>query len=1698
MKMNLDNLLQQETLFTKKYFHRDITSYMFSFITIGYFLGQYSTFATKLNEKVTVIYIILTLILAIVPLSRPFSSNNPTFYIYLNGAIIIIIMFVQEEMIGKYVTVDFSVYLGMVIIYRSVTYRTSTDNCALCTAYIADVFPTQDKSLKYKVVTIMTYMCGIGVFSLSVMNILFRIKKRIREHILVLLILLERHQKDVEQTKSMLKMSIPSEFFQDFDENANIKPDEDIDDIDNKIKNEAMRRKLIPQYQEAQLNVNNLASTMSIKKKFTVIIGFRHVDEDSDCYVSSLRLNKIHRLFDLIAKMHKISCVHRFGGKWLGCIGFFEDSWGAASNDCYHAIIAAFEILQLAARSQSKICVAIDCGYVIGGFVGQNSFDLFGAEVRWTLNTVDFNRVGEILISHNVKSKLRQDVLTDVPIDLNLKFTKTSLVGRDNDDKVYVVNTEVNLLNVDSLQKVKDEIDNMNDYFHSFGENEHVDLAKNNPNDTNGSNMYMYYIYSILQYWESNISPEFKSDTFKRFGITMDNQTLKECSSGLLEIKMNQIHSELDDLVVNSFSSTWRYLLLIVPFLQHESNKVRYKAQSELRGDDQYALDPLKLISETRFGRFLEQFLSFRLNRSPKYSPASDSEELELLNIADNNDESDSTEKNSVNEDNDRSNIISMSQYNSDSTLISHLGIFCIVGTYSLLAFSLITTFSNLDIEKNHDISAIFLGIHIIAIVLQLISERTYDYYIYVGVSCCSILLMILLPYCFIDHIEESVILSLFFFLYVIEFRSEIKLILIHHGILILVLIINASISTNSMIRISTVTNLVFLFLIRLACMWIIQYHTYMSFVLEHKLMPEALKIVDQQKEQKLKTYQAWYPHMSDFFFLEGTRARRHLKVAVMAIHIKASEILPAILHQQQLGIFLRNVLNAINTCINESGLIKLSQFCGLVIAASCDDFQKSNQQVQAPVSYVTKCFVFIRNLQKRLDDLDQNYNFNIAVGLGLSHGPITTGTFCGNYGNTFVLSEDVRIQVHQMAFCRRKGFYASMAFESEISKGKLFDDTNVRRVKMSVKERSEDWLSIGGADSGMEIDDFEPITVIGKGGYGTVVLCVHKENGVQYAVKVISRKVTTTEDHNVIQRELVILQKIKHANVVNFKFCLIKEPKIYLVMTLVNGGNLKQVLDKDPSIGVEQLRIWFAELVLAIEYIHGMRIIHRDVKPSNCMIDEEGHLKLADFGLSKLISEPLEKQELNNDSNDLNDETVKLLQKILFLKPYSNERQIINEVKFQIVLIDLTHNTKLAIDLMESLFDVFIVSSLNEAIELKNKKRKQEFDIILVNLHLYKEPDEKYLNSVAIIKEIRERELYSHLPVIALTQTDESWIQQICMTIRATECLLLPWQISYRDLVVKHCRYVRLINGSSLSSVRSKSNKMYPSNLNTLNNSDPFLDVTKEFKSESILSATPASTVQDGTAASTLNPMPQQKLKSQDRQQHSAVGTINFMAPEVITDRRYGKAVDWWAVGVTFYECATRNRLFNGNDKNLIFEQIKSLPIDLSPLEVISPSLSYVVSKLLERDPSTRLGTEGTAAIKSAEFFKDIDWNSISESEMPYKPEPLTIDENERNRKLARQIYYGADQPFFKQFNQLNSSCSSRDRRRDHYKRKKRSIGSHVKLWVSGEYNVERKETSGFFNSKSFNNSLNYTIEEMESEGSSSKSTLLHSGEIE
>ena len=80
----------------------------------------------------------------------------------------------------------------------------------------------------------------------------------------------------------------------------------------------------------------------------------------------------------------------------------------------------------------------------------------------------------------------------------------------------------------------------------------------------------------------------------------------------------------------------------------------------------------------------------------------------------------------------------------------------------------------------------------------------------------------------------------------------------------------------------------------------------------------------------------------------------------------------------------------------------------------------------------------------------------------------------------------------------------------------------------------------------------------------------------------------------------------------------------------------------------------------------------------------------------------------------------------------------------------------------------------------------------------------------------------------------------------------------------------------------------------------------------------------------------------------HSLVGTLHFIAPEVIRLRKYGKAVDWWACGITFYECLVRKHLFAGDDKRIVFENIMNAPIVLDALQPFGdPIVALVRGKL-------------------------------------------------------------------------------------------------------------------------------------------------------
>lgn len=97
-----------------------------------------------------------------------------------------------------------------------------------------------------------------------------------------------------------------------------------------------------------------------------------------------------------------------------------------------------------------------------------------------------------------------------------------------------------------------------------------------------------------------------------------------------------------------------------------------------------------------------------------------------------------------------------------------------------------------------------------------------------------------------------------------------------------------------------------------------------------------------------------------------------------------------------------------------------------------------------------------------------------------------------------------------------------------------------------------------------------------------------------------------------------VLANSEKNPWVVGLQCSFQDQDYLYLVMDYVPGGDLMNLLIKKDIFSHEQAKFYAAEMILAIESIHELKYIHRDIKPDNILIDETGHIKLSDFGLCK------------------------------------------------------------------------------------------------------------------------------------------------------------------------------------------------------------------------------------------------------------------------------------------------------------------------------------------------------------------------------------------------------------------------------------------------------------------------------------------------
>lgn len=140
----------------------------------------------------------------------------------------------------------------------------------------------------------------------------------------------------------------------------------------------------------------------------------------------------------------------------------------------------------------------------------------------------------------------------------------------------------------------------------------------------------------------------------------------------------------------------------------------------------------------------------------------------------------------------------------------------------------------------------------------------------------------------------------------------------------------------------------------------------------------------------------------------------------------------------------------------------------------------------------------------------------------------------------------------------------------------------------------------------------------LGEGNFAKVKLAKNVDTGEFVAVKIFNRdNVLQHKMVEQIKREIATMKVIKHPNVVKLHEVMASKTKIYIVLELVDGGELFDIIAKQGRLKENEARKYFQQLINAVDYCHSRGVYHRDLKPENLLLDSYGVLKVADFGLS-------------------------------------------------------------------------------------------------------------------------------------------------------------------------------------------------------------------------------------------------------------------------------------------------------------------------------------------------------------------------------------------------------------------------------------------------------------------------------------------------
>ncbi|KAK2743514.1 rim15, signal transduction response regulator [Myotisia sp. PD_48] len=475
-------------------------------------------------------------------------------------------------------------------------------------------------------------------------------------------------------------------------------------------------------------------------------------------------------------------------------------------------------------------------------------------------------------------------------------------------------------------------------------------------------------------------------------------------------------------------------------------------------------------------------------------------------------------------------------------------------------------------------------------------------------------------------------------------------------------------------------------------------------------------------------------------------------------------------------------------------------------------------------------------------------------------------------------------------------------------------------------------------------IKDFEIIKPISKGAFGSVYLSKKKSTAEYFAIKVLKKAdmVAKNQVTNVKAERAIMMWQGESDFVAKLYWTFSSKDYLYLVMEYLNGGDCASLVKVLGGLPEDWSKKYIAEVVLGVEHLHNRGIVHRDLKPDNLLIDQRGHLKLTDFGLSRmgLVGRQKRIQKSPNDS------APDLLKQGPFIRPAPSLASS-RSASFDFPATESPNSTPLFTPDpgvgQPSYFSLSRESTLSREPSRRTSGYRRD----------------------------------------SVGSDGLSGMFRNCSVNDVTESSSNNAPAGYP---AHQFHQPRPSIEEEVYSEGSDSPHLFPvpSNLGISFPSVPSL--------------------QENSPQQSMLPPPMALFDPQDHNR-CFVGTPDYLAPETINGIGQDEMSDWWSLGCILFEFLYGYPPFNASTPDEVFENILNRRINWPEEadELVSPEAKDLMEKLITINPQERLGSNasekfpnGGAEVRSHPWFADINWDTLLEDEAQFVPAPENPEDTE------------------------------------------------------------------------------------------------------